>query len=365
MRRLHLQLAKEIGLPLLATLALLLQLLFAMQLLRGADLVFASSTTGRDLAKMAWLLAPHFLCLAMPIAFLAGALVGLGRLAEDRELLAAAAAGLDPLWLLPVPLAIAAVLAAAGLVLGQGVEPHALAGVRSLAGEVLLRNLQAQVRPGVFSDDLTGLTVYAEQVDPVTHRWKHVMVHDDRDRAAPMLVLAQSGALHAAPDAPVSLELADGDVHRAVPGGEGYSLLHFERGRLEVGLGEAFFRKSSFRAASPELSVAELRQAAREAPTAARARELLTAAARRVALPLAPLAFALLAIPLGAGLRKGARTLGLTLAAASYGLYYVASRAGQQWGDAGALPPFLAAQLPNLLFAAAGLALIQASRKRA
>jgi lipopolysaccharide export system permease protein len=367
MWRLHRYLASEIVRPFLAALLLLFQLLFAMQLLRGTDLVFGAGAGVADVGQIALLLAPHFLAMAMPIAFLVGALIGFGRLAEDRELLALSAAGVDPGWLLPVPLALAALLAAAGLALGQGVEPRGLAGVRDHAGQMLRKNLQGEVKPGVFFDDLTGLTLYAEQVDPRTHAWRHVLVHDDRDRNAPLLVLAQRGRLEDAPGAAVALDLADGQVHRSAGTGDEYAVLGFEQGRIEVGLGEAFFRKSAFRANTEELTVAELRQAAATANAEGRpeAPALWTALARRHALPLAPLAFALVVVPLGSRLRRSARSLGFVLAAGSFALYYVLARAGQQWGDAGKLSPWLAAQLANLVFVALGLSLLQAARRRA
>lgn len=367
MTRLHRYLFGEIARPLGAALLLLFQLLFAMQLLRGTDLVFGSAVGARDVAQIALLLTPHFFVMAMPIAFLVGTLIGLGRLAEDRELLALSAAGIDPWVLLPVPLLLASLLAAAGLYLGREVEPAGLAGVRDYAGQMLRRNLQGDVKPGVFFDDLTGLTLYAEQVDPVTHAWHHVLVHDDRDRNAPLLVLAQSGRLDDAPGASVALELADGQVHRSGGAGtEDYAVLTFEKGRIEVGLDEAFFRKNSFRSNTEELTWAQLREAAdRAAREGGEPNRLRTALQRRLALPLAPLAFALIAVPLATRLRKGARASGFALAAGSFALYYVVGRAGQQWGDAGKLAPALAAQLPNLAFALMGLALLALARRRA
>src|SRR6185312_8640057 len=119
MTRLHRYLASEIVRPLLAALLLLFQLLFALQLLRGTDLVFGAGATAADVGRIALDLAPHFVAMAMPIAFLLGTLIGLGRLAEDRELLALGASGVDPFVLLPVPLLLAGLLAVLGLWLGR------------------------------------------------------------------------------------------------------------------------------------------------------------------------------------------------------------------------------------------------------
>lgn len=366
MWHLHRYLANEIVRPMLAALLLLFQLLFAMQLLRGTDVVLGSAVSGADVAHIALLLAPHFLVMAMPIAFLVGVLIGLGRLAEDRELLALSAAGVHPWVLLPVPLAVAALLALTGLLLGQSAEPRGLAGVRDYAGEMIRRNIQGDVKPGVFFEDLTRLTLYAEQVDPLTHAWKHVLVNDDRDRAAPLLVLADHGRLDAAPGVAVALQLSDGQVHRAAAQGEDYALMRFQDADFEVGLDEDFFRKNAFRSEKEELSYAELRDAAVRAPGEGRDPvPFLVSAARRLALPLAPLALCLVAVPLAARLRRSARGMGFALAGLSFALYYVVARTGQQWGEAGRLAPWLAAQLANLVFLALGGVLLLDARRRA
>jgi lipopolysaccharide export system permease protein len=367
MLRLHRYLLGELVRPLAASLLFLFQLLFAMQLLRGTDVLFGSAVHAGDVLHIALLLAPHFLVMALPIAFLVAVLLGLGRLAEDRELLALSAAGVSPRVLLPVPLAIAGVLALIGLLLGRGPEPRGLAGVRDYAGEMIKRNLQGDVKPGVFFEDLTHLTLYAEGVDPESFAWSNVLVHDDRDPKAPLLVLARSGRLEIGAGSAVALRLADGQVHRAAGNAADYSLMRFERGVIEVGLGDSFFRRNSFRSAKEELTEGELLDAARRARDEGRpdAAVLWTALERRHATPLAPLAFALVAVPLGASLRRGARAAGFGLAGLSFALYYVLARLGQQWAEAGRVGPILGAQFANLCFAALGLLLLWATRNRA
>lgn len=366
MRRLHLYLAGEILRPFAVSLLLMFQLLFALQLLRGTDLVFGAGATAADVGRIALCLAPHFVAMALPIAYLLGVLIGLGRLSEDRELLALSAFGLDPARLLIVPLAVALAASAVGVGLGRRIEPMGIQRVRTVAGELLRKNLQGRVRSGTFFGDLTGLTVYAEDVDPGTGAWHHVLVHDDRDPRSPLLVLAQGGRLAVGPGDGVSLLLDDGRVHRAGAKADAYSVMQFEHGRIEVDLGKAFLHRNKLEANSSELTASALRAAASRAPRGSpAAARLWTELARRLALPMAPLAFALVAVPLATRLRRGARAQGFGLAAAGFALYYVVARLGQQWGNAGALPPSLAAQLANLTFALVGVWLLAAARRRA
>ena len=107
MRLLDRYLAKEILLPFAAGLLFLTQILLATQLLAQADVLFGSGVSLVDVGAVVLYLLPHFLAYVLPIAFLLGAVLGVGRLAEDREVVALGAAGFSPAWLVRVPLAIA------------------------------------------------------------------------------------------------------------------------------------------------------------------------------------------------------------------------------------------------------------------
>ncbi len=105
MRLLHRYLAKEILLPFAAGLLFLTQILLATQLLAQADVLFGSGVSIVDVGAVVLYLLPYFLAYVLPIAFLLGAVLGVGRLAEDREVLSLGAAGFSPAFLGPVPLA--------------------------------------------------------------------------------------------------------------------------------------------------------------------------------------------------------------------------------------------------------------------
>jgi lipopolysaccharide export system permease protein len=93
----------------------ILQLLVILQLLQLNEVVFGSAITLEDLARVTAALAPHFLVVAVPLAFMLGVQLGLGRLAGDQELLALSAAGTSPLRLYRVPVAIVNLRMAASL----------------------------------------------------------------------------------------------------------------------------------------------------------------------------------------------------------------------------------------------------------
>ncbi len=349
----------ELLVPLLVWVAFLFLLLFVMQFLRGTEVLLGSAVTARDFARLVLYLGPHFLAMALPIAFLLAILLGLGRLSEDRELTALQALGVSPLQLVRAPVAIGALLGGVMLLLAYSAEPWGLTEMKRLVEEVIKKNVVGDVKPGVFYEDLSNLTLYAEGVDAESQRWTHVLMHDDRDPASPLLVLAREGRVDTeGRGAALTLALEDGEAHRANLSASDYAVVHFERGEIAVGVAESLRQKNRrFRSPKEELTPGELLQAAREAEAAGEdPRQFLMHFHGRLGNSLAPLSFALLATPLAIGRLRGGRARGYLLTLSSYVVYYVLSRLFETQAMHGRLPFLLAAQLPNLLFMGLGIA---------
>src|SRR5437016_13598138 len=78
---LHRLLLRAVAIPLGVGLLAILQLLVILQLLQLNEVVFTSAVTIEDLLRVTAALAPHFLVVAVPLAFMLGLQPGLGRLA--------------------------------------------------------------------------------------------------------------------------------------------------------------------------------------------------------------------------------------------------------------------------------------------
>lgn len=351
---------RELLVPLVVWVSLLFLLLFVMQFLRGTDVLLGSAITGMDLLRLIGYLAPHFIVMALPIGLLLAILLGLGRLAEDRELTAMQALGIGPLQLVVAPIVLGALLGGAMMVLAYTAEPWGLASVRSLVNEVIKKNLVGDVKSGVFYEDLTQLTLYAEEVNAEKKVWTHVLLHDGRDPESPLLVLARSGRVNAAgEDEALKLELTDGWVHRAQDNGPEYATVAFEEGVLSVGVGESLSRKNRFRSPKEELTPFELRETAIEAEKVGEdARSWWVAYWTRVSQALTPLAFAVVGAPLAMRRRESGRARGFLFTILAYIAFFVLSRLFENMGQQGRLPIIVSAFLPAALFLTLGGVLI-------
>ncbi len=355
---LHRYVAKEILLPFAAGVLFLTQILLATQLLAQAEILFGSGVSLVDIGAVIVDLLPYLLGYVLPIAFLLGAVLGVGRLAEDREVVALGAAGLSPAYLVTVPLALGAVVAAVGLWLSLSVAPAGLDAARVRLTDIVKRNVTNDVMPGTFYDRIPGYTLYAERVR--RGRWENVLISDRSDPAAPVLALARGGRLEpVGTGQEMRLVMEAGEVHREQPEADEYVVADFRRGDLVLGLGTALSDRSVFVRGGGD-DVGELLAQAREARARGdlvEARHAEASLHRRIAAALAVIPFALLAVPLGAARRAG-RAFGIGATFVVVVLHYLLLRGGEVMAQRGVLPPALSLQLPTIVLSALGLALV-------
>lgn len=355
-------LAREILLPFGAGLVFLTQILLATQILSQADILFGSGVAAWDVARVVGLLTPHFLGFILPVAFLLGAVVGVGRLAEDREIVALGATGLSPARLVRVPLLLGAAVAGLALWLALDVEPAALRSARLLLNEIIKKNVTNDVKPGTFYDDIPGYTLYAEGVRG--SRWTNVLISDRSDPGAPLLALARRGRFAPSPaGAAMLLELEGGELHREEVGSEDYALVAFDRAAVEVGIRQTLGDRNRLAGASREFTARELLQLAEEAPDGPKRWRWLGYLHRKVSQALSMIPFALLAVPLAA-VRRGGRAFGVGATLAVVLVHYLLLRGGEVLAQRGALPAAVALQLPTLVLSLAGIAAVVALSRR-
>ena len=134
--------------PLLLWVVFLFLLLFVMQFLRGTEVLLGSAVTPWDFLRLVVHLSPHLLVMSLPIGFLLAILLGLGRLGEDRELLALQRARGQPLSRCRVPLAIGGVLGVLMLLLSFTARAVGAEAVKVLVNEVIKKNVAGDVKPG-------------------------------------------------------------------------------------------------------------------------------------------------------------------------------------------------------------------------
>ena len=354
-------LLREILVPLGVGLLAILQLLVILQLLQLNQVVFGSAVTLADLGRVTLALAPHFLVMAMPLAFMLGVQLGMGRLASDQELLAMSAAGTHPLRLYRVPVAVGIGMAFAVAALVRWAEPWGLRQLNAVLNGVIKRNLQTGLTPGVFNDSLPRFTVYVGSEEGGL--WKGVLIEDEVGDGAPLLALAESGRIEDAGGETLALRLYRGELHRSEPRGE--TVARFDEGTFLVGVQDPVMHKNRFSGdygqLTGELLRARIRDMQRDGNRYVEQR-LRFELVRRWAVPLACLCFALLGVPL-AVVARGTRGSAYLVTMATFVLFYALSRFGLGLAENG-LNTWIAGFLPDAVVLTLGVSYTRALVRR-
>jgi lipopolysaccharide export system permease protein len=347
--------------PLLLCLSVLLLALLLLRLLRLFDMAAATGASTLLVAKMAASLVPHFLGLAVPVAFFAAIFMAVARTGDDNELDAMLATGRSITRMAAPYFLVAAALCAFNFYLFGYLQPQSRYGLHVIEHEAKNTSWDARMESERFMKVKQGFTLSADAVGPDGRDLTNVFV-ERRDAESEEIITAERGRLVPAPDGKrLLLELYNGQVARGYRGG-----------RVRVMKFQEWYGNQDFTAVPPPFrergeSVRELTLPELRSPPAGIATEAAGTAKRggefhgRLAWMLLPLLLPLLALPLGMAAKRGRRAPGTVFATLTLLILYEALQFGESLAETGRAPAWIAVWLPVLLFAALGLWLFRSS----
>jgi lipopolysaccharide export system permease protein len=358
---------REVAAYTLLGLAAITTVMVARSLVRVLDELIGAGFVLDDLMRVVSLLGAMLAIYALPVSFLFGVLLAMGRMAGDVEITAMRACGIGIRGLLLPIAALGAALSLITLVLCLEVEPAARREMAGAVRRMLLRG--ASVEAGRFNT-VGDRTLYADSREG-PYGLRGILISDRTDPKRPFLVFAESGEMRLDEErAELTLLLERGDVHIDLrdPEHDRYQRVGFDRFEYKIDVAQMIHPNLPIRAR--EMGLAELRAIVARIASGAQTeplRESPPAYAinleHRYALPIAPLLFALVGVPLGMRRKRGARSYGVILCAVLAFGYYALHSFCELLATQKGFPPRLAAWLPNLLFAAMGVALLVRARR--
>lgn len=332
-----------------------------------------------DAGRVLLLSLPHVVVLTIPMSFLFGVLLAVGRMNADNELVAFQAGGIPLSRLLRPIVVLGLSLSALSGYLYLEIIPSSGEDLRALRYRLFAeaKNL-GRIEPGVFHEDLPNVLLYLRDVDAETGSWRDIMFFDTSNPGEERLTLARRGNLVTA-DSPEVLEIDESankpqeveqwirleevvthqfsrekpetyrvnrntsQLFRPVMNNGGQvrhllgmreqptmDLVRFVRGgELESNRADQSKRSEENLVRDRRLAVIELN--------------------KRLAIPLACLVFALLALPLGVGARSSGRGRGFVISVGVVLVYYLVSNQGEVLAISGRVPPWIGIWLPNIL----------------
>lgn len=347
-------------------LLLLTMILYVQQSSRFAELLLLSYAPRSLVTDVAVSLLPSVLAFTLPMAMLAGTIIGFSRMRSDSELVAIRAAGVSSFSILWPPLLIGLGLSIVAFYINFEGAPAAALSLKRAGLEAALHKLDSPVEPRTFNTEIPGYVLYVGGGDNAQGKWERVFIYTQDRSGARLLITAASGRIDAAAE---QSELVLTDAVRTTlpsdvsqPGGQIITeRLTDLRIVLETGRKKLLASMQEKNSDPDEMRLFELVDYVRAHPPA-EAREAATLLNRKLALTLAPFIFALLGGTLSLHLKRVGKGWGSLLSLVTLIAYYMLSLFGDAMSRKGTMAPIVGAWLATAVAACLSLILLVASR---
>jgi len=315
-------------------------------------------------------LLPSSLSLTIPISFLTGLLIGLGRLSGDRESVALQACGISPVRILRPVLILAIAVAAFDMYVLMRLKPDANQTFRNITFQLLQEKSASEIKPRVFYEGFPQKVIYVQN-STAAGAWTGVMIADTTDTLRPALVLAESGQLVVDRERRlVALVLTN--ATRYAPGKTGttvYTVSREATSSVSVTAESVFGSGAGQARGYPEMDYARLQQSrAEKVQRGDSPHNEILQTQQMFSFPVACVVFALIGLGLGLHTRKEGRLAGFAVAIAVVLAYYALMALSESWVKSlseslkgkpwQTVPAYMGRWVPNVVLGIAGLVLL-------
>jgi len=350
----------QIARPMVTTILVALVALLAERTLRVVDLVVGWRGSLFVVFEMLGYLVPHYMGLALPVAFFLGVLLTVGRLSREGELAAIFASGAGLPRLLRPIMGMALVLALITAFLMSYLQPYGRYAYRAAAYALTNASFATLLQSGLFTT-LGNTTYMVEEIAEDRSRLHKVFLSRGEPGQDTTTVTAESGVVRRdGPMSPVVLTLKNG-LQQLVPaagadGGRGNEIVvRFRDFETVFGdAGDAFRPRGDN---EREMTLIELWRARAAPPPGVDPweieAELHARLVRILTLPILPL----LAIPLAVSPVRGQRSYGLVVGLAALIAFHQVVQFGEALVDNDKASAWLGLWLPFAALALGSLAL--------
>ena len=354
----------------LIALLMLTAILLAQQAARLAEVVIYADLPFSLLASIGAALLPGVLVFSIPLATLAGIIVGFSRMGSDSEIVAMRAAGVGSWAMIWPALLIGLLCTGATTYLHLKEAPEAARDLERIALEGMLAKLESPVEPRTFNT-LPRYVIYVRDGNKDLGTWGRVFIFGQEDQATKVYT-ARSGRIDSQGDqselvlTDVLITTFSSATAKAKPdqsdpssigAGEGsYVVERSDQLRFSINTGrtEVVERINDRDTNADAMDWSDLRERAASG-SADEKKEAVRVLNRRAALSLAPLSFSLLGAILGLRIRRGGKSAGVLVTIIVVIFYYLLSLLGESLARAGTMSPYIGPWLATIFILAMSL----------
>jgi LPS export ABC transporter permease LptF/LPS export ABC transporter permease LptG len=341
--------------------------LFAQQAARLAEILLYADLPFSVVAGIAATLLPGVLTFTIPLATLAGIVIGFSRMGTDSEIVAMRSAGVGTWTMLWPVLLLGALFTLPTIYIQLEEAPRAARQLEKVALQGALAKLDSPIEPRTFST-LPRYVIYVRDADKAHGTWGRVFIYGQQADHSTQIFTARSGRIDSSGN---QSELVLGDVLAAkfpasdTTGEKSYVVERSDQLRISINTGrEDIIRRLDERNTNADtMDWSELRERTRSTDAEDKS-EAIRILNRRSALAMSPLVFSLLAGALGLRVRRGGRSVGVILSLIIVVVYYLISLLGESLARVGSVSPYVGPWLATALIVGLAIFLLLKSRIR-
>lgn len=361
------------------SLLLLTAILIAQQSSRLAELIIYTDLPLSLLGSIGAALLPGVLTFSIPLATLAGIIVGYSRMGSDSEIVAMRSAGVGSWTMIWPALLIGLIFSGATTYLHLKEAPEAARDLERIVLQGALAKLDSPVEPRTFST-LPRYVIYVRDGDKALGTWGRVFIFAQRKDQPNEVYTARSGRIDSSGEQS-ELVLSDvlsakfpgrneqpaepGETPAPAPnkGEKSYVVERFDQLRFSINTGRADIvqRLNQRDTHADAMDWDELRERT-VTGTVEQQKEAARILNRRAALSLAPFVFSLIGAALGLRVRRGGRSIGVLLSLIVVIVYYLLSLLGESLARVGTVSPKVGPWIATVFIVCVGLLFLLVQR---
>ena len=177
----------------------------------------------------------NMITMGLPLAMLLAAIMTLGNLGENYELLAMKSAGMSLMRILRPLIIIVGLISVGGFFIINNLVPYANRKLFSIIYDIRQQKQTIEFQDGLFFNGIDNMSIRVEKQDPQTHLLHKVLIYDNRNLSGNMTTtIADSGYIRLSDDKKYLLvTLFDGETYEQTRNNQWYSKSTLRRHKFD------------------------------------------------------------------------------------------------------------------------------------
>lgn len=241
MRLLTRYILKQLLMPFIFSLLIIIFVLFTQFLLRAIDRFIGKGLDIRTIFEYLFLNLGWIAALSVPMAVLVAALMSFGQFSEDNEITAMRASGISFNTILRPAILFGLTISAVLILFNSFIMPEMNFKARMLSGDIYRKRPDLNIEPGYFMDDLPSYSMIIRDKEGDT--LKDVRIFSKGSGQTQTSIHSKTGELSTIDDA-IVLDMFDGEIHELDTRDFGnYRRIEFDKHKITIAADDLFLNR--------------------------------------------------------------------------------------------------------------------------